>query len=572
MRRERADGTISGATWTPQGKFGSALLQRFNNWVTVASSSLLNLTAGMTLEAWILSTATSGTRDVIVKEGSNLDSTTCMPATGGGVRSQTPTSAAATAPPRARRPAGQRLDSPRRHLRRHHRALVRQRDAGRERCDHRGDRHLHRRAANRWQQHVGRVLPRHHRRGAHLQPRPHPAEIQADMVTPIGAAAPTSPVVAITAPGAGAQLSGMVTLSANATDDEGIAGVTFLVDGSAIGPEDSEAPFAVSWDTSSATVGMHTLTARARDTSGNLTLSAAVSVEVVSDPVPGQFIDEVVLSGGLTFPTSFEFLPDGRMLVTEFQGRILIAQAGANVVDPTPVIQFQTSSMRTSRSEGSAGWSTSSQTRTSRRMATSTRSTLRPLRSGIGWPGSRWLAIRRRLPPSSSCGRDKRRHPAQTITAAALLSDRTGSSISPRATTAIRRVPNPSPPITERSSGQQGRLGPVGQSIRGWSGTQYRRHLGAGAAQSLPILVRSATARMYIGDVGQNTFEEVNVGVAGANYGWPPAKAPAARRVCETDIPVSHNGRDSAITGDSSIAARSSPPASSARTSTEILR
>lgn len=29
------------------------------------------------------------------------------------------------------------------------------------------------------------------------------------------------------------------------------------------------------------------------------------------------------------------------------------------------------------------------------------------------------------------------------------------------------------------------------------------------------------TGRMHINDVGQNTWEEVNVGVAGANYGWP---------------------------------------------------
>ena len=29
------------------------------------------------------------------------------------------------------------------------------------------------------------------------------------------------------------------------------------------------------------------------------------------------------------------------------------------------------------------------------------------------------------------------------------------------------------------------------------------------------------TAKMYIGDVGFNTTEELNVGAAGANYGWP---------------------------------------------------
>ena len=34
------------------------------------------------------------------------------------------------------------------------------------------------------------------------------------------------------------------------------------------------------------------------------------------------------------------------------------------------------------------------------------------------------------------------------------------------------------------------------------------------------------TGRMFINDVGQNTFEEVNEGVAGANYGWPTVEGP----------------------------------------------
>lgn len=38
------------------------------------------------------------------------------------------------------------------------------------------------------------------------------------------------------------------------------------------------------------------------------------------------------------------------------------------------------------------------------------------------------------------------------------------------------------------------------------------------------------TGRMYINDVGQNTWEEINQGSAGANYGWPASEG-------ETDIP-----------------------------------
>ena len=66
-------GTISGATWTTQGKFGNALsFDGSTNWVAVNDSNSLDLTAGMTLEAWVnpaaLSGGSSGWRTVILKQ------------------------------------------------------------------------------------------------------------------------------------------------------------------------------------------------------------------------------------------------------------------------------------------------------------------------------------------------------------------------------------------------------------------------------------------------------------------------------------------------------------------------
>ncbi len=67
-------GVISGATWSTQGKFGNALsFDGVNDWITVSATSLLNLTSAMTLEAWVFPTTTGGVRDVLVKEGSNVD-------------------------------------------------------------------------------------------------------------------------------------------------------------------------------------------------------------------------------------------------------------------------------------------------------------------------------------------------------------------------------------------------------------------------------------------------------------------------------------------------------------------
>ena len=67
-------GTITNATWTSSGRFGSALtFNGSSSRVTVAHASDLNLTTGMTLEAWVFPTTTSGVRDILIKEGSGVD-------------------------------------------------------------------------------------------------------------------------------------------------------------------------------------------------------------------------------------------------------------------------------------------------------------------------------------------------------------------------------------------------------------------------------------------------------------------------------------------------------------------
>jgi glucose/arabinose dehydrogenase len=49
-----------------------------------------------------------------------------------------------------------------------------------------------------------------------------------------------------------------------------------------------------------------------------------------------------------------------------------------------------------------------------------------------------------------------------------------------------------------------------------------------GLRNPFTFAVRRSTGRLFINDVGQNTWEEINRGTAGANYGWPLAEGPSS--------------------------------------------
>ncbi len=64
-------GTISGATWTASGRYGNALsFNGTNSWITVNDAASLDLTNGVTLEAWVNPTTPTNWQAVIVKERS----------------------------------------------------------------------------------------------------------------------------------------------------------------------------------------------------------------------------------------------------------------------------------------------------------------------------------------------------------------------------------------------------------------------------------------------------------------------------------------------------------------------
>lgn len=106
----------------------------------------------------------------------------------------------------------------------------------------------------------------------------------------------TLPTVSITAPAANSTLSGTAeNIAANAADNVAVAGVQFKLDGVNLGAEDTTAPYTFTWNTTGVTNGAHTLTAVARDSSGNLGNSAAIAVTVSNTATPS-LPDVVVVS------------------------------------------------------------------------------------------------------------------------------------------------------------------------------------------------------------------------------------------------------------------------------------
>jgi hypothetical protein len=93
-----------------------------------------------------------------------------------------------------------------------------------------------------------------------------------------------APIISMFAPADSTTLSGSVTLTATAVDDQAVSGVQFRLDGQPIGTETTaEGPitkFTITWDSHAQPNGSYTLTAVARDAAGHTTTSVGIPVTI----------------------------------------------------------------------------------------------------------------------------------------------------------------------------------------------------------------------------------------------------------------------------------------------------
>ncbi len=121
-----------------------------------------------------------------------------------------------------------------------------------------------------------------------------------------------APTVTVTSPIANATVSGTATFTATASDNVGVLGVQFFIDGTAAGAEDTSNPYSISFDTTTLSNGTHSIMARAKDTSLNIATSSAVSFTVSNTVADTQAptitvtspVASTTVSGALNFTAS----------------------------------------------------------------------------------------------------------------------------------------------------------------------------------------------------------------------------------------------------------------------------
>ena len=335
-----------------------------------------------------------------------------------------------------------------------------------------------------------------------------------------GGADTQAPVASLTAPAAFATgLTGTLTLSATATDNVGVTSLEIQLDGTQIGVTGTTGSHTVTVDSSAYTSGQHVVRARARDAAGNLSAWVSRTVQFGgSRPVPAGFTRNETWITGLSSATAFVQAPDGRFFAAQQGGALRVVKAGALLTPPMLSLTVDSSGERgligvTLHPNFAANayvyvYYTTAEGGTHNRVSrfTATGDTA----------GSEQILVE--LPALSTAtnhnggamhfGVDGKLYVA--------VGDNNNSATAQDLANVFGKmlrfnddgtIPSDNPFVATTSG--------LAQSI--WA---------RGLRNPFTFAVQPGTGRIHINDVGEGTWEEINLGVPGANYGWPASEGP----------------------------------------------
>lgn len=343
--------------------------------------------------------------------------------------------------------------------------------------------------------------------------------------------APTSdtqpPVPTITSPANLASgLAGTLAVTVNATDNVGVTAIEIQVDGQPVGSTGSGASHTVNVDTNAYASGQHVLRTRARDAAGNQ--SAWVSSTVSfggSRAQPAGFTRSNLITG-LNAATAFAQAPDGRIFVAQQGGQLRIVQNGALVSTFITLLDVDAQGER-----GLIGVALHPEfaTNVNKRWVYLYYTTdVAPVRNRI-------LRVTQSPadPNTFSVGSEL---PIAELPALSGATNHNGGAMhfgnDGKLYVAVgdNAVGDNAPLLTTRL-GKMLRLNedgtiPSDNPFFPTASGDNRSIWARGLRNPFTFAVRASDGRIHINDVGQGTWEEINVGAPGADYGWPNTEGP----------------------------------------------
>lgn len=331
------------------------------------------------------------------------------------------------------------------------------------------------------------------------------------------------PTVAITAPtNFAAALTGVLTFSATASDDVGVVGVEFQIDGVAIGGTDTTPPFEVGLDTTQHASGQHVLRARARDAAGNTSAWATATLQFGgSRAQPAGFTRNEHWVTGLAPATAFAQASDGRIFVAQQTGALRVVKNG--VLLPVP---FVTVTVDSRGERGLLGVAlhpnfanngyvyvhyTTPENGTHNRISRFTAD------GDVALAGSEMKLVD--LPALSAA--TNHNGGALHYGIDGKLYAGVGDNANPS------QAPDLSNPMGKLLRFNDDGTPPADNPFFATQTGLARAVWASGLRNPFTFAVRPSDGRIHINDVGQNTWEEINLGAPGANYGWPASEGPA---------------------------------------------
>ncbi|HEX5004655.1 MAG TPA: PQQ-dependent sugar dehydrogenase, partial [Gemmatimonadales bacterium] len=325
----------------------------------------------------------------------------------------------------------------------------------------------------------------------------------------------TPPAVQLTSPTDGTtDLTGSQTFTATASDNVGVVGVAFQVDGVQLS-EDLTAPYQASLPaTSPYASGVHVVRARARDAAGNLSTWSTARVTFNGGSLQSGFTRTTFITGLGGTATAMAFAPDGRLFIAEQGGALRVVKAGALLATP-----FTTVSTTANGERGLLGVAFDPQFATNGYVYVYyTASTggahnriARYTASGDVATGGE--TVLRDLPNLSGAtnhnGGAMHFGPDGKLYVA--VGDNATGSNAQSLTTPFGKV------LRFNADGTIPADNPFVATTTGINQSIWAR----GLRNPFTFGFQPGTGRMFINDVGEVTWEEINEGAAGANYGWP---------------------------------------------------